>query len=168
VWADLAASRFPVDIPTNFTLFPPAVYDQLRFQEIQPSALQYLIARTRMIDSEAFVALYLQNDSAGAATQLAARLKRVEEFGEPNIWSFVTAENTTRVKKYANALRLSMSRCAAWRLTWWAGASRTWPSLPTVTRKTRRSICWSTAMVTAGPPRPTRTAAHWTLRRLVP
>jgi hypothetical protein len=107
-WADLAASaRFPVDIPTNFTLFPPAVYDQLRFQEIQPSALQYLIARTRMIDSEAFVALYLQNDSAGAATQLAARLKRVEEFGEPNIWSFVTAENTTRVKKYANALRLS-------------------------------------------------------------
>lgn len=99
--------RFPVDVPLNFTLFPPAIYDQLRFQQVQPSALQYLIARTRVIDSENFKALYLSNDNPGSTAFLGARLRRVEPFAEPQIWTFATGENVISVVKYANALRMS-------------------------------------------------------------
>ena len=105
--------RFPGDVPTSYTLYPPAVLDMLRYQQLQPSALEYLIARTRMIDSETFTALYLTSDSTAAT---GARLARTEEFAEPANWTFQTGESSFRVKKYANSLRVSYEQMRRMRI----------------------------------------------------
>jgi len=105
--------RFPGDATVSYTLYPPAVLDMLRYQQLQPSALEYLIARTRMIDSETFTALYLTSDSAAAT---AARLARTEEFAEPAIFQFTTGESSFRVTKYANSLRVSYEQMRRMRI----------------------------------------------------
>lgn len=96
-------ARFPVDVPVNFTLYPPAVFDQLRYQMLQPSALNYLIARTRLIDSQTFKALYLSDSVAVTA----AKMTRIEEFGEVPVVQFTTAELSSDVKKYGRRLKIS-------------------------------------------------------------
>jgi hypothetical protein len=97
-------NRFPnADTPISYTLYPPEVYDQLRYQMLQPSMLNVLVSRIRVINSETFAALYLSD----SVSETAARMSRVEEFGEIPAVTFTTGEQTIRVKKYGRSLKVS-------------------------------------------------------------
>lgn len=107
VWSDPSAQtqvRFPLqDVPTSFTLYPPEVLRELRYQQLAPSALNVLIARQRMISSETFTALYLNDSQAKSA----AHMSRVEEYAQVPTVRFDSAEQSARVKKYGRRLQMS-------------------------------------------------------------
>jgi hypothetical protein len=110
--------RFPVDTPISYALYPPAVFDQLRFQMIQPSMLNLLVSRVRTINSETFDALYLTDSTANPA----ARMGRVEEYGEIARQRFTTSEQSIRTKKYGGGLDVSyeaMRRMQLDLVSWW-------------------------------------------------
>lgn len=94
---------FDSQAPLNFTTFPPTVLPEMRFKQIQPTALPFLLSRTRTIATESFQALYL-NDAQATGE---ARFSRVEEWGEVPAVSFTTSVNTIKVAKFGRRLRQS-------------------------------------------------------------
>ena len=102
--ANVTGTRlFDSQAPLSYTVYPPTVLPDLRFLQIQPTALPYMIARIRTISTETFMALYLQDSAATGE----ARMARVEEYAEIPTVSFDTSVNQIRVKKYGRRLEIS-------------------------------------------------------------
>ena len=85
-------------------LFPEFVATTLRESLIAESILPYLIALTTPIDSNAYRTIYCKNT---AANKKAAQRKRVTEASELPKSRLTTAEHTTNVYKYGNAIEAS-------------------------------------------------------------
>lgn len=100
---ETGGARFPTDVPLSYSLYPAEALNELRFQQLQPSRLDLLIARTRMINAETFAALYLTDSQASSE----AKMPRVEEFAELPEVKFQTSEQMIRVKKYGRQLKMS-------------------------------------------------------------
>lgn len=96
--------RVPFDPVTTYDLYPPAIAPGIRAAQIQPSMLNYLVAMTRVINSEASYALYLTDNVQAFAD---ARMPRVEEYGEVPAMRVQTSEVPTRVKKYGRRVDMS-------------------------------------------------------------
>jgi hypothetical protein len=104
VFSDDGVRGFPMDVPTSFIAMPPALDTELRYQVPAPSMLNYLVARTRLIEGEAEYALYLTDEVVANAD---AKEVRIEQFAEIPAVRFQTAETATRVKKYGRRLDMS-------------------------------------------------------------
>ena len=92
---------FDAQAPLSYTVYPPTILPEMRFKQIQPSALPFLVARTRTIQTESFRALYLTD----TASKTEARMSRVEEGAEIPVATFYTGENASVVRKYGRRLR---------------------------------------------------------------
>lgn len=96
--------RFPTgDVIPSFSLYPAATPFELRFQQLIPSALNVLIARTRPVAAGDFRALYLVD----AAAQTAARMGRVAEYADLPVVRFDTGENAIALRKYGRRIQIS-------------------------------------------------------------
>jgi hypothetical protein len=98
-----AGVRAPNDAPLGYVLFPPATAPELRYQQLQPSALPFLIARTRYENAQNFFGLYLDDTQAEAN----ARLSRTSEYASLRRFRFDTSEKSVSVKKYGGLLEMS-------------------------------------------------------------
>jgi len=96
--------RLPFDQVTSYDLFPPAIAPGIRYAQVQPSMLEYLVALTRTINAEATYALYLTDNVQAFAD---ARMARVEEYAEVPAMRVATSEVPTRVKKYGRRIDMS-------------------------------------------------------------
>jgi hypothetical protein len=85
-------------------LFPEFVATTLRESLMAESILPYLIALTTPIDSNAYRTIYCKTT---AANTKAAKRKRVTEAAELPKSKLVTAEQTTNIYKYGNAIEAS-------------------------------------------------------------
>ena len=85
-------------------LFPEFVATTLRESLIADSILPYLVAMTTPIDSNAYRTIYCKNTSANTK---AAKRKRVTESADLPKSRLVTAENSTKIYKYGNAIESS-------------------------------------------------------------
>jgi hypothetical protein len=101
---DEGGVRFPTgDVIPSFSLYPAATPFELRFQQLVPSALNVLVARTRPVAAGDFRALYLTDSTATTA----ARMGRVAEYGELPVVRFDTGENSIALKKYGRRIQIS-------------------------------------------------------------
>lgn len=85
-------------------LFPEFVATTLRESLISDSILPYLIGMTTPIDGNAYRTIYCRNTTANTK---AAKRKRVTEAADLPKSRLVTAENTTKIWKFGNAIEAS-------------------------------------------------------------
>jgi len=85
-------------------LFPEFVGATLRESLIADSIVQYLIGMTTPIEGNAYRTIYCKNT---AANKKAAQRKRVVEATDLPKSRLVTAENTTKIYKFGNAIESS-------------------------------------------------------------
>lgn len=85
-------------------LFPEFIGRTLRESLVAASVLPYLIAMNTPIDGNAYRTIYCKNDTAN---KKAAKRRRITEASELPKSKLVTAENTTKIYKYGNAIEAS-------------------------------------------------------------
>lgn len=89
--------------PLSDVLWPAAQDGMMRYQELEPSVLSYVVGRTRGVTSEVFQAFYLTD----ATVEAAARMKRVSEYGEVPPMQITGGDHSIKVKKYGRRLQAS-------------------------------------------------------------
>ena len=89
--------------PISDVLWPFSFDGGMRYQQLEPSLLSYLVGRTRSVDSDVFTAFYL----ADSASETQARMKRVSEYAEVPAMRITGADASIRVKKYGRRLQAS-------------------------------------------------------------
>jgi hypothetical protein len=89
--------------PLSDVLWPSAQDGMMRYQQIEPSLLSYMVGRTRTIDSDTFKAFYL----ADTATQASAHMKRVGEYGSVPAMRITGSDQAIHVQKYGRKLQAS-------------------------------------------------------------
>ena len=100
---DLHRREITTHNPLSDVLWPDAMDAAMRYQELEPSVLSYVVGRTRGIDSDTFKAFYLTDSTVEAA----ARMKRVGEYAEIPHMTITGSDQSINVQKYGRALRAS-------------------------------------------------------------
>lgn len=85
-------------------LFPEFVATALRESLFSDSILPYLVGMTTSIEGNAYRTIYCKNTEAN---KKAARRKRVSEAADLPKSKLITAENTTKIWKFGNAIEAS-------------------------------------------------------------
>lgn len=116
--AQMGDQRFlTTNAPLSDVLWPFAIDPSIRYQELVPSLLSYMVGRTRTIDNDTFKAFYL----ADSAVEASARMKRTLEYADLPVMRITGSDNTIRTHKYGRRLQASyeaMRRMSLDMLAW--------------------------------------------------
>jgi len=99
----LAERRVMSNQPLSDILWNISQDTAMRYQQIEPSVLSYMVGRTRSIDSDTFRAFYLDDTAA----QTSAHMKRVSEYAPVPAMRLTGSDQAIKVHKYGRRLEAS-------------------------------------------------------------